>query len=283
MESEMISQKSTANASPWTIRSIPQLDHARHASRSGKGMRRWLGDTPIAPVPIGTIFGNLRTRSSTILRKTSGKQCVLVLECECLHCGRVVFPRWHNLARGTSTQCSSCARRRLRNRVIASHWGRKPDGFDKNVYKRWSQIKSRCENPNDPAYHNYGGRGIILHSDFKNGYRFVDYVKALPEADLNKEIGRIDNERGYEPGNLRWETKASNARNTRRTRSIEWEGDTYCLEDWAREFTALTPYRVGCLLRGGLTPAEVVARGRKKGAPGLRPRKRWTKTQVCDG
>lgn len=81
------------------------------------------------------------------------------------------------------------------------------------LYAIWCAIIQRCTNPNDPAYPNYGGRGITICDQWRHDFvAFRDHV-GDPPPDLT--LDRIDNDRGYEPGNVRWATRAEQNRNRR--------------------------------------------------------------------
>lgn len=89
-------------------------------------------------------------------------------------------------------------------------------------YRLWSDIKSRCFNSNIDQYSDYGGRGILMCkewvSDFMCFYKYLeDTIGLLPNKDLS--IDRIDVNKGYEPGNIRWADRITQARN-RRVESI---------------------------------------------------------------
>jgi len=90
------------------------------------------------------------------------------------------------------------------------------------LYGIWSGIKTRCLNENDAAYKHYGGRGITVVPEWIENFEgFAEYMGDAPGDEY--EIGRIDNERGYEPGNVRWETRKQQTRNTRRTLWVEFD------------------------------------------------------------
>ena len=84
----------------------------------------------------------------------------------------------------------------------------------------------RCHNPKHPRYSDYGGRGIGVHPDWRNdAHQFVSYLETLPGSDNPKLVlDRIDNNRGYEFGNLRFITRSESQRNQRCKGSIPFRG-----------------------------------------------------------
>ena len=91
----------------------------------------------------------------------------------------------------------------------------------------------RCTNPNNPAYHNYGGRGITLCKRWRKFENFLADLGVQPEG---MTLDRIDNSKGYSPNNVRWVTKAENTRNTRRCVMVEINGEAKPINVWCREF-----------------------------------------------
>lgn len=79
-----------------------------------------------------------------------------------------------------------------------------------NIY--WG-IRTRCYNPKHKSYPSYGLRGIKVYKEWlepiQGFIKFVEYIELnlgeRPSADHT--IDRIDNDKGYEPGNLRWASK----------------------------------------------------------------------------
>ena len=75
-------------------------------------------------------------------------------------------------------------------------------------------MKARCGNTTHPAFKYYGGRGILVCDRWKESYRA--FVEDMGEAPEGLWIDRIDNEKGYEPGNCRWVTPKKSAKNRKK-------------------------------------------------------------------
>jgi hypothetical protein len=81
---------------------------------------------------------------------------------------------------------------------------RRKDGRSSRLYEIWLDIKKRiCDE---------------WRTDFAAFARYV-----APDPGPGYELGRIDNDLGYQPGNVGWETKTQNARNRRTTHWVEYK------------------------------------------------------------
>ena len=73
------------------------------------------------------------------------------------------------------------------------------------LYTRWANIKQRCNNPKRKDYKYYGGRGINMCAEWADNFMlFNDYVSSLDNYCKDLTIDRIDGDKNYEPGNIRW-------------------------------------------------------------------------------
>lgn len=81
-------------------------------------------------------------------------------------------------------------------------------------YQLWAQMKARCFNPLHKAYPDYGGRGITVHPEWVTDFgAFIAHVGRRPSPEYS--LDRIDNDKGYVPGNLRWALKKVQNNNRR--------------------------------------------------------------------
>lgn len=111
-------------------------------------------------------------------------------------------------------------------------WKKHGEAHKTPEWKIWVGIRKRCLNPKDLLYKWYGGRGISICPAWQESYSaFLDAVGRRPGSEFS--LDRIDNERGYEPGNVRWATDIEQARNKRNTRRETLHGETRPLVEWA--------------------------------------------------
>lgn len=100
-------------------------------------------------------------------------------------------------------------------------------------YQPWLSMVQRCTNPNEKNFAQYGGAGIGVCAEWRNSFRAF-YQHIGPRPSMNHTIERINNERGYEPGNVRWATRQDQSKNRKTTIWVEWGGERLCLKDAAQ-------------------------------------------------
>jgi hypothetical protein len=147
--------------------------------------------------------------------------------CRC-KCGAERVVPANKLTSGWSRSCG-CLRREETGKRHTTH-GQKhtPE------YSTWCAMKRRCHGANSSGHHKYGARGIAVCQRWRDSFEaFLADVGPRPSP--AHTIGRIDNEQGYFPGNVRWETIQEQAHNKRTTRKITHDGLTLSAMQWARK------------------------------------------------
>ena len=167
---------------------------------------------------IGQTFGTLTVMS----KARRNKYGHLYWLCEC-SCGKTTEVIGHTLRSGETKSCG-CRQHSLKH-------GHNKVKKRSRTYSTWLSMLSRCTNPNYAGYKNYGGRGITVHERY---LKFENFLKDMGEKPAGLTLDRIDNNKGYEPGNCKWSTHKEQNQNRRNTRNITYNGETHCLSEWAR-------------------------------------------------
>ena len=129
--------------------------------------------------------------------------------------------------------------------------------------------KDRCTNPRSKAFHNYGGRGITF--EFAAGSDMAEWVlRNLGPPPVGASLDRVDNDKGYAPGNLRWATRGEQNSNKRKYKRWVYGDRIDQLLAARSDFCYET---IRSFIKQGLTDAEILARKRTtSGRPRLRHR-----------
>lgn len=81
-----------------------------------------------------------------------------------------------------------------------------------STYHIWYGMLERCRNPKCISWPHYGGRGITVCDQWQT---FENFYADMGPRPAGTSIDRIDGNRGYEPGNVRWATELEQQRNRR--------------------------------------------------------------------
>lgn len=90
------------------------------------------------------------------------------------------------------------------------------------AYNSWRAINSRCYNPKDKNFHNYGGRGIIVSKPWQEFINFINDMKDPPILNGKRlTIDRLDVNGNYEKSNCRWATSLEQSDNKRISNNLK--------------------------------------------------------------
>lgn len=228
---------------------------------------------------IGNVYTNY-----TVVRKIEGRR-EGIYECLC-KCGTVRNVAIGDLKRGTVKSCG----------CWMFEQGKAHGKSGTREHRIWKAMNSRCHNVNHSSYHNYGGRGIFVHDRYRSGQpnAFMNFLNDVGEAPTNKHsIDRIDVNRGYEPGNIKWSTQKEQANNTRVNRVIEYKGIKLTLAKWG-DIAVVDARTIMYRLKRGWEFGRAISTPMKKGRigytipddqlkePGKRRVRSWRKRLAAD-
>jgi hypothetical protein len=193
----------------------------------------------------GHRYGMLTVISFSGLSK--GRRPEKLWDCRC-DCGEHKTVRQNNLRSGHTKSCG-CHMRAQTSKANKKH------GFARTpTYTCWRNMKSRCLNPRDAAYKNYGERGITVCDRWLKGFEyFLEDMGEKPGSEYS--IERINTDGNYEPQNCKWATTFEQNRNYRKNVHIERDGRRQCLKDWASELR-MKPCTLRARLKAGWSIEE---------------------------
>ena len=191
---------------------------------------------------LGLAFGKLSVVKESKKRSPGGSVC---WECLC-ECGRLKVINGYLLRKGKTRSCGC-----LRLGTIRYY----KHGMSKTKeYRAWASMKNRCSNQKHKDYKNYGGRGLRVCDKWVNSFEsFIKDMGMRPPGRYT--IERIDNNKGYSPGNCKWATFKEQLNNTRRNKLISLEGKTKTLSAWCKDLE-LNYNTIRSRLRMGWSPEK---------------------------
>jgi hypothetical protein len=180
--------------------------------------------------------------------------------CKC-DCGATTLCIASSVRTGKTKSCGCLKVSGISNR---KHGQRSQLGQGKRTkaYSAWCGMKQRCDNPNNPARVNYGGRGIKYDPRWKNFEQFYEDMGS--PTDPSFSLDRIDNDGDYEKSNCRWCDNATQRRNKRpesRGGRLVWceiDGERMILADAVKKYQVVPYHTAVNRIYQGWTPEKAV-------------------------
>lgn len=168
---------------------------------------------------IGKKFGRLTIVKYMGKNKWNAKYYLCKCDCD----NNEIIVRLNNLMSGHTNSCGCLHKEIVTNHGLSDHY----------LYMTWFHMMDRCYNLKCERYKDYGGRGISVYAEWHNIVNFVRDIEPIYVKGLM--LDRIDNNKNYEPGNVRYVNDEISSRNKRNNVYLTFEGKTQIIEDWAKE------------------------------------------------
>jgi len=189
------------------------------------------------------------------------------------YCGRIFKTRLLSVKSGHCKSCG-CLQKQYASKIgkLNKTHGHTINGKHSRTHHIWIGMRRRCNNHNDSAYKDYGGRGIAVCERWNNkktGYiNFLNDIGEIPES---KTIDRIENNGNYCPENYKLSTMAEQSRNRRTNHLLKYDNKELCFAEWEeitgiKQATIRYRIKVGWSVRNALTiPADTMHNKKRKG------------------
>jgi hypothetical protein len=172
---------------------------------------------------IGKVYGYL----TVIERVPDPERLVSLWLCRC-KCGNEVIVKGGNLNSGNTNSCGCLNLQKLSERQT--------HGKTRTTeYRIYHGMIRRCYEVGNPAYPDYGGRGIKVCDRWRGEHGFENFYADMGPRPKGKTLDRWPNNDGdYELANCRWATKKEQAENRRSNKWYEFNGLRMIQKDWSR-------------------------------------------------
>lgn len=138
-----------------------------------------------------------------------GRRTAWLCRCDCGKERPVVAT---HLRKGLTRSCG-CAKKDAMKKARDAHKAKAEHNETNSAYSCWRNMLARVGQLGATSYKYVGGRGLGMDPAWRKFRVFLAHIGARPSP--THSIDRIDNDKGYYPGNVRWATPKEQAGNRR--------------------------------------------------------------------
>ncbi len=204
----------------------------------------------------GQVFLRLRVTGRNPQNDKHGRA---MWDCVC-ECGKTVTVFGGNLRNGNTRSCGCFSSETSKQNVKKAHASNVIEDKirDCSEYVIWKNMKARCNNDSNPAYQNYGGRGIQVCDRWSGDNGFENFLADMgPRPSDEHSIDRENNDGNYEPSNCHWATDIEQANNKRNNVVHSYKGRRLTIAQLAKE-TNVSYFSLRWQLSKDQTPEQAV-------------------------
>jgi hypothetical protein len=170
----------------------------------------------------------------------------IMWKCRC-DCGDIYIGLATRIKHNRVKSCKKCSVKASANKLMKH-------GMRNTLeYSSWTAMKDRCLNPKSKDYYKYGGAGIYIHQEWIDS--FEKFYAYMGKKEKGQSIDRIDNSKGYIPGNVRWANNNTQQRNKDNSIWLDWKGKLTHISDIAKDLNITRGAAIMRYKRGKLNEA----------------------------
>lgn len=178
--------------------------------------------------PALDLVGQKYGRLTVLSRAPNGTSNRVCWNAQC-DCGTQKVVSSNSLRCGRTLSCGCLYRERVRDPKAKA---RKHGMCFTPTWHSWNSMVQRCTLPSYTGYERYGGAGITVCDRW---LEFAAFRADMGDRPAGTTIDRIDNSKGYAPGNCRWATPSQQSRNRSISKLVEYQGRVQCVAEWCEE------------------------------------------------